>query len=64
MPAAEEAEADCSAAYLRVELDKLALDTDGDKARALRMSLRALTKRRRASYTTPCARPATPDQPP
>ena len=59
MSAEEETAAARSAAYIQGELDNLALDLDGDKALALRVSLRALTKRRRASDTTPYTRPAT-----
>ena len=63
MSAEDEAAAARSAAYIRVELDNPSLDPDGDKAVALRMSLRALTtKRRRAADAAPYARPAIADQ--
>ena len=63
MSAEEEAEAERSAAYLRVELANPSLDPDGGKALALRVSLRALDKRRRASGSEPYARLASTDQP-
>ena len=62
MSAEDEAAAARSAAYIQGELDNLDLDPDGDKALALRASLRALTKRRRATDSAPYARPASSDQ--
>jgi hypothetical protein len=58
MPPLEEAGETRASAFLHMEMNDRLIDPDGDNAVALRVSLCALSSRRRTAAATPYARPA------